>query len=454
MNGTQRSYRRRSLFGPLLVAAIGVVILLNNLGYFSRQHVFWWFSRYWPLILILWGIVKFAEYLWARSRNEPYPGIGGGGVVFLVFLILFGMAATGATRVNWGFVDIDPGDDWGDGLGIFGTRYDFTESFATPMPTGKQVRVLSSRGDITITPSPDDQAHVFVHKYVRGHSQDEANQFNNATHPKFDQQGSVWLLDLTGGSFSQGRFKLEMQVPPKYMVSLTNRRGDIHVSQIQADVDIETSRGDVMAEQIKGNAQLRAHRGDVKATSITGNVSVDGDVRDTAVVDVGGTVNFTGSYTRDIELSHISGQIKFNSIRTDLQLARLDGDLNMDRSNLRADSVSGPFILRTDAKDIHIEKISGDVHIDDRTGNIRLEASASPGNIDISTTDSEINIHLPENAGFQVDAESDNGQILSDFGSLNIHNERSNATAVGTVGKGGPLVRLKTTRGTIQIHKQ
>jgi len=453
MNGIQRSYRRRSLFGPLLVAAIGLIILLSNLGYFSRQHVFWWFSRYWPLILIFWGAVKFAEYLWARSRNEPYPGIGGGGVVFLVFLIMFGMAATGASRVNWGFIDIDPGDDWGDGLGIFGNRYDFTESFATPMPTGKQVRVLSSRGDITITPSPDDQAHVLVHKYIRGHSQEEANQFNNATHAKFDQQGSVWLLDLTGGSFSQGRFNLEVQVPPKYTVSLTNRRGDIHVSQIQADVDVETSHGDVDVEQIKGNAQLRAHRGDVKAKSVTGNVTVDGDVGDSTISDVGGTLTFTGSYTGDIQLSHVSSQIKFNSIRTDLQLAKLDGDLSMDRSDLKADSVAGPFVLRTDAKDVHIEKVTGDVRIDNRRGDIEVETGASPGSIDISTTGGEINVHLPEKAGFQVDAESNGGEIQSDFG-LNINNGRSPATAIGTVGKGGPLVRLKTTRGTIQIHKE
>src|SRR5262249_593031 len=228
------------------------------------------------------------------------------------------------------------------------------------MPTGKQVRVLSSRGDITVTPSPDDQAHVLVHKYVRGHSQEEANQFNNTTHAKFDQQDSVWLLDLTGGSFYQGRFNLEVQIPPKYMVSLVGRRGDIHVSQIQADVDVESSHGDIVAEQIKGNAQLRGHRGDVTAKSISGNVSVDGDVGDSNVGDIGGTLTFTGSYTGDIQLSHVAGPIKFNSIRTDLQVAKLDGDLSMDRSDLKADSVGGPFNLRTDAKDIHIEKVNGD----------------------------------------------------------------------------------------------
>src|SRR5215471_226537 len=289
MTNSLPHYRRRSLFAPLLIVAIGIIILLSNLGYISRRAMFLWFAHYWPVILIVWGAAKFIEYLIARSRNEPYPGIGGGGVVFVVFLILFGMSATGASRMNWGWVNIDPGEDWGD-WGWFGTRYEFTQNFATPMPTGTQVRILSARGDITITPSPDNDAHAFIHKYVRGNSQDEANQFNNATQAKFEQQGSVWLLDMTGGSFPQGRFNLELQVPPKYAVSLVSRRGDIRVSQIQADVEVETSHGEITVEQIKGNALLREHRGDINAKRVNGNLNVDGDVGDSTVSDVGGTL--------------------------------------------------------------------------------------------------------------------------------------------------------------------
>ncbi|HEY6971926.1 MAG TPA: DUF4097 family beta strand repeat-containing protein [Candidatus Angelobacter sp.] len=445
-------YRRRSLFGPLLVVAIGVIILLANIGYISRPGLFHWFSRYWPVVLIVWGVTKFIEYTIAKNRNEPYPGIGAGGVVFVVFLVMFGMAATGVSRVDWGWVDIDPGDDFGD-WGVFGNRYEFTQNFATPMPAGTQVRVLSTRGDITITPSPDNEAHAFIHKFMRGHSQDEANQFNNATQAKFEQQGSVWVLDMTGGSFRPGRFNMELQLPPKYAVSLVDNRGDVRISQIQSDIEVETSHGDITAEQIKGNALLRAHHGDVSAKSVNGNLNVDGDVGDSTVSDVGGTLTFTGSYSGDIQLSRIGGEVRFTSIRTDLQLAKLDGDLSMDRGDLKGSSITGPFTVRTETKDISLENITGDIHIQDRRGDIEIVTKAPVGNMDIITTGGEINVHLPEQAGFQVDAESNGGEIQSDFG-LNINNQRGNATATGTVGKGGPVVKLKTSRGTIQIHKQ
>lgn len=445
MNDIRPRYRRRSLFAPLLVAGIGIVFLLANLHIISGQAARLWFARYWPLLLIFWGIVKFAEYQWARRNNEAYAGIGAGGVVFLIFI---GLIATGASRVNWHFVDFNSDDDWG--WGFFGTRYDFTENFATAMPAGKEVRILSGQGDITITPSPDDQAHVFVHKYVRRDSQDEANQFNNATHPKFEQQGSVWLLDLTGGTFPEGRFNLEVQVPSQYAVSLVSRQGDVHVSRMQADIDLDTNHGDINVEQIKGNVVLHAHHGDVTAKNVSGNVNLDGNIDDSTFADIGGTLTLTGSYS-DIDLSHIASQVKFNSSRTDLQMAKLDGQLTMDHGDLKANSVAGPFVLRTEAKDVTLENITGDVLIADRRGDIQVQSASPLGNVDISTTGGEIVVGLPEKPGFQIDAQSDGGEIHSDY-SLNINNDH-NATATGVVGKGGPQVKLRTNRGTIKINK-
>src|SRR5260370_38832914 len=95
-----RRYRSRSFFGPVVLITIGVIFLLRNAGYISTRTVIWWFGRYWPALLILWGVVKVAEYLWARRTGEPAPrGIGPGGGVGLIFLLMIGMASTWLTRV-------------------------------------------------------------------------------------------------------------------------------------------------------------------------------------------------------------------------------------------------------------------------------------------------------------------------------------------------------------------
>jgi hypothetical protein len=42
---------------------------------------------------------------------------------------------------------------------------------------------------------------------------------------------------------------------------------------------------------------------------------------------------------------------------------------------------------------------------------------------------------------------------VNDF-SVSVDNQRKDASARATIGKGGPDIRLRTDRGTIQIRKQ
>src|SRR5437016_1687515 len=317
MNEPRHYYYPRSLFGPLFLAAIGVLFLLRNMGMISYRSMGWWFSHYWPVLLILWGVIKLLEYSWARKAGRPAPGIGAGGVVFLICLIMSGIASSAASRVNWGAMDMDMDHDWG-GWNFFGTQYEFTENLSQPVGAGAPVKILGGRGNISITASPDNQAHAFVHKYVRTESQNEANQLNDSTHAKFEQQGDTLVLEMVSGNFERGRFDLDLQVPRNSPVFITTRRGDLHVSQRDKDVDLESTRGDITVADVKGNAALRLHRGDVTARNVSGNVSVDGTVGDSTVSDVGGTLTFSGSYTGDIQLSHIAKQVRFNSIRTDI----------------------------------------------------------------------------------------------------------------------------------------
>src|SRR5258708_1400284 len=197
-----RPYRPRSIFGPLVLICIGLLFLARNVGWISSHSLFWWFSRWWPAILILWGLVKVAEYVWASRKGEPAPrGIGPGGIVFLIFFIMFGLGATGASHVNWEGFNWNPdGSFWG-----FDNHYDFTENSAQPMADVAQIKVVSGWGDVNVNPSPDNQAHIYVNKKLPGDSQDAANRMNDATHPRFVQQGKVWVMDLTSSAFDRGR---------------------------------------------------------------------------------------------------------------------------------------------------------------------------------------------------------------------------------------------------------
>src|SRR5215475_49093 len=92
--------RPRSIFGPLVLITIGIFFLLLTTGTIPRRAVGWWFVHYWPVLLIIWGAAKLLEYIWAKSKGEPTPRLGGGAIVFLVFFVLTGMAATRTAQWN------------------------------------------------------------------------------------------------------------------------------------------------------------------------------------------------------------------------------------------------------------------------------------------------------------------------------------------------------------------
>lgn len=448
--------RQRSLFGPLLLIAIGVLFLLRNFGVISGQAFWWWFSRYWPVLLILLGAVRLVEYMWARRSGNPPPRVGAGAIVFLVFFILFGLTTTGISRVNWQGVrddwDIDVGNDSGMFGGIFGTPYEFSDNFSQPV-SATEIRIMANRGDIKVTASADNQLHALLQKRLRGDSQEAANRLNESTHPQLVQQGSVAILDMTSGNFQHGQFDLDLQVPRSLALAASTRHGDITVSQRDGNVELSTDHGDISFDQVKGDATVHLRHGSVTAKEVGGNITLDGHVSDTNISDVKGSLSMSGVYWGDMQLARIAKQVRFNTSRTDLQLNRLDGDFNMQPDELRANSIVGPFRLQTRSKAVHLDDVSGEVHIENRNATVELRPKAPLAPIDVSNVHGEIKLQLPANSGFQLDAQSLGGDINTDF-DVKVDNARRDVTARGAVGKGGPSITLKADHGTIEVRKQ
>lgn len=445
--------RPRSIVGPLVLITIGVLFLLRTTGVISFQGFRSWMVHYWPLLLIFWGVAKLLEHMWARQHGEPTPRLGAGGVVLLIFVILFGTGVTRTADWNWRGIGADMGvdNDWDN---MFGSHYDFTDNFAQPMTGGSEIKILSGQGDITVTPSEDNQVHAVVRKSVRSDSQENANRINESTHPKFIQQGNLWLLDLTSGDFEKTRFDLDLQLPPQLALSMSTRRGNLSVSQREGNVDLSTDRGNLSAENVKGATSLHIRNGSVNVKTVTGNVQVDGEVEDGSVADVTGTLEFNAGYNGTVQLSHISQRLHLKSVRTDLQLAKLDGEISMGHGDIRATALAGPVKLNTRSNEVHFDEVSGEVEVENRNGIVSIRPKTPLGNIDVNNVRGGIELEMPPAAGFKLDAESKDGTIdVNDF-SVSVDNQRRDASARATIGKGGPDIRLRTERGTIEIRKQ
>ena len=76
---------QRSIAGPLILIVIGLIFFLRNFGF---RFPFWhWFGHWWPVLLILWGVIALIEHATAGSRGYRTRHLGAGGIVLLVLLV-------------------------------------------------------------------------------------------------------------------------------------------------------------------------------------------------------------------------------------------------------------------------------------------------------------------------------------------------------------------------------
>ena len=96
--------------------------------------------------------------------------------------------------------------------------------------------------------------------------------------------------------------------------------------------------------------------------------------------------------------------------------------------------------------------MSGDLRLEDSNGVVEVLVRKL-GNLQIDNRNGDIQLALPPQAAFRMDARARNGEIQSDFAELKVENAHDQATLAGTVGSGNVSVRLNNEHGTIEIHK-
>src|ERR1700691_4762874 len=64
----RRSLRRPSLIGPVVLIVVGVIALLVETNKLSAFHLWDWYMRWWPLLLVGVGLLSLGEW-WLDSRR-------------------------------------------------------------------------------------------------------------------------------------------------------------------------------------------------------------------------------------------------------------------------------------------------------------------------------------------------------------------------------------------------
>ncbi|MGA8150298.1 MAG: DUF4097 family beta strand repeat-containing protein [Terriglobales bacterium] len=444
---------RRSISGPIILISIGIVFLLGTMGILNWSRLGHWFAHYWPVILIIAGVIKLIEYQAAQKQGTRATGLGAGGIFLIIMVIVAGLIATQASRVDWGQLgdQIDIGDT---DFTLFGQKYSYEDQLKQDFPAGASLRVVNQRGAVNVTASEDNQISVSVHKRINAESQSDADKYNSGTKPQITVNGNVVTLNANnqGAGEHWVDADLDISIPRKAAVNVSTRNGDVSIVGRDGDLQISAQHGDVSASDVNGKVSLSLDHSSARGSQISSDVSIEGRANDVSLEDIKGSVHLDGEFMESVKLARIAQAVTFKSSRTDMLLARLDGDLDLDSGDLQANNLLGPVRLTTRSKDIRLTGVSGDVRVENENGSVELHSNKL-GSMQVDNRQGDIQVYVPDKAGFQLDARARGGDVETDFDSLKVDNSNDQAIATGSVGGGGPRLVLNNEHGSIEVRK-
>ncbi|MBA7591824.1 hypothetical protein ES708_33991 [subsurface metagenome] len=142
----------------------------------------------------------------------------------------------------------------------------------------------------------------------------------------------------------------------------------------------------------------------------------------------------------------VSGGIKLNNIKGNVEVKTVSGQVSARqiKGDIRANSVSGSLVFRDSQGSLS--------YLHSTSGRIEAELTAIDEDAsDMSTISGSINLHLPDDASFDLDISTVSGKINTEFQVLiDSFNKRK---LQGEVGDGGINIELKTVSGSISLGK-
>lgn len=443
--------RPRSVTGPLILLAIGVFFLINNLrpDLISLSRI----GDYWPFLLIGAGVIGLIEVLFHASRGAavpPRPFYGAG----IFWILVAGLLISTGTRNRDGF---HFGRFDAPGISVFGSDYDYDVNI-TESPRGITRIVLDNlHGNLSLKGEDAGDIKVSGRKTVRSFNRNDADRANQQTQVRVERQGELLLIhsDDNGGSrFMQISTDLDVTVPRGISVESRGRAGDLTIDDIDGSVDLSAGRGDVRLNHIGKDVRIEASRsGEVHATDIKGSFDLQGRGSDIQLDTIAGPVTVNGEFGGTIEFRALAQPMHFTSSHTEFRAEAVPGSITMDLGDLKLAGVAGPVYFKSTTRDIEAADVTNGLEVAIDRGDIKVDVSKSPvPRIDAHTRNGDVTVSLPEHADFQLDGSTSQGEAANTWGDLEQTSSNRSASIHRRSGSGSTIT-LHTDRGNIAVKK-
>ena len=287
----------------------------------------------------------------------------------------------------------------------FEQKFDKIEDLARD---GK-IMISNISGSIEVRTWAEAKVKIEANKVSEAKTLEKAKENADKVQIVVEKTGGILRIETKYPEHKDGGESLSVSVYYKIWVP---EKASLKAKSVSGGLTVEGLGGALESNVVSGNVTLSKIMGDVDSTVTSGTVNVS---------DVTGTVN----------LRTISGGVTAERIK----------------GSVEAETTSGAIRMRdiVGAKSIRAKVLSG---------NITYEGElAKDGKYTLEALSGRLEMIIPANSGFELEAETFSGGIQSDFDII-VSGRVSGKELHGVVNNGGASIRLKSFSGSISLKKK
>lgn len=294
--------------------------------------------------------------------------------------------------------------------------------------SGGSLSVLSEFGAIEIQTAEQEKVEIVITKESKSESVEAVEKMLADFELAFEQEGSD--VHIRGAfkhdqehwrkQFNLAKIHFLITVPQQYNIDLNTTRSDISVADLTGDVNVRTTDGSLCVRSVTGAVSGHTSGGSVEAVDVAG----------------------------DVQVRTSGGALRFGAIRGFIS-GRTSG------GSIKAVDCSGGADVRTSGGGIWLGGISKNVTARTSGGSIQATMKTQPQSAcSLRTSGGQITFTLIPDITVDVEAKTSGGRISTDFAvESTIQGKVPQNRLEGSINGGGPLLKLRTSGGSIHLQK-
>lgn len=269
---------------------------------------------------------------------------------------------------------------------------------------------LETQGGIRVVAGDSATVHVTAKQKIKAGSEEEADELLKKLELTMEQDGndvtvrSKYERRMSGfhwGSWPPVQVDFVVEVPRGFSADLRTSGGGIKVGDLDGRVDVRTSGGGITLGRMGGPVQAHTSGGGIS-----------------------------------------------------LEECRADVELNTSGGGITVGRVAGAAELHTSGGGIKIESVEHAVRAHTSGGSIRAGISGPLAeDCSLSTSGGGVSVTVDKTAAFELDASTSGGSVDADGLTLTLRDSnKGRSRLAGTVNGGGPLLKLRSSGGSITVR--